>query len=130
MKRRLAVILMADMVDYSAAMEIDQAGTIALIRELRQRWLEPEAAQRGGQVLKRMGDGWIIAFDSVTDAVETAQAVQIALVGHRNIRLRIAAHAERFETHGRQDQADEQVSAWARQGPRDEPAGLSLPAQV
>ncbi len=92
MKRRLAVILMADMVDYSAAMEIDQADTIALIRELRERWLEPEAAQRGGEVLKRMGDGWIIAFDSVTDAVETAQTVQIALAGHRKIRLRIAAH--------------------------------------
>lgn len=92
MKRRLAVILMADMVDYTSAMESDQTATVGLIRELRERWLEPEAATRGGEVLKRMGDGWIFAFGSVTDAVETAQSVQSALVSHEKIRLRIAAH--------------------------------------
>lgn len=92
MKRRLAVILMVDMVDYTSAMELDQAGAIGLIRELRQKWLEPEAARRDGEVLKRMGDGWIIAFPSVTDAVETALSVQSALVNHERIRLRIAVH--------------------------------------
>jgi len=92
MKRRLAVILMADMVDYTAAMEADQAGTVGLIRELRERWLEPEAERRGGEVLKRMGDGWIITFVSITDAVETAQSVQTALSSHDKIRLRVAAH--------------------------------------
>jgi len=92
MKRRLAAILMADMVDYSRLMEVDQAGTIGLIRELRECWLEPEAERQGGEVLKRMGDGWIIAFPSVTDAVETARTVQTALAGHERIKLRIAAH--------------------------------------
>lgn len=92
MRRRLAVILMVDMVDYSAAMETDQAGAIALVRELREHRLEPEVAARGGEVLKRLGDGWIIAFAAVTDAVEAAQSVQTALVGHDRIRLRIAAH--------------------------------------
>lgn len=102
MRRRLAVILMVDMVNYTAAMEIDQTGAIGLIRELRDRWLEPEAVNRGGEVLKRMGDGWIIGFPSVSDAVETAQAVQTALVGHEKIRLRMAAHlGEIFE-----DEAD------------------------
>ncbi len=92
MKRRLAVILMADLVDYSSAMERDQAGAVGLIQELRQKWLEPEAINRGGEVLKRMGDGWIFAFPSITEAVETAQSVQSALANHKNIRLRIAAH--------------------------------------
>ncbi len=92
MKRRLAVILMADMVDYTRLMEADQAETIGLIHELRERWLEPEAARRDGEVLKRMGDGWIIAFASVTDAVETARAVQTALADHPAIKLRVAAH--------------------------------------
>lgn len=102
MRRRLAVILMVDMVNYTAAMEVDQAGTIGLIQELRDKWLEPEAVNRGGDVLKRMGDGWIIGFPSVADAVDTAQAVQTALVGHEKIRLRIAAHlGEIFE-----DEAD------------------------
>ena len=92
MRRRLAVILMADMVDYTAAMEQDQAAAVELIRELRQKWLEPEAVKRGGEVLKRLGDGWIFAFPSVTDAVDTAQSVQSELVNHERIRLRIAAH--------------------------------------
>ena len=92
MKRRLAVILMADMVDYSRLMEADQAGTIGLVQALREKWLEPEAVTRGGEVLKRMGDGWIIAFPSVTDAVETAQTVQTALAQHDQIQLRIAVH--------------------------------------
>jgi len=39
-----------------------------------------------------MGDGWIIAFPSITEAVETVRAVQTALVGHPAIKLRIAAH--------------------------------------
>ena len=92
MKRRLAVIMMADMVDYSRLMEADQSGTIGLIGELRERWLEPEVERRGGEVLKRMGDGWIIAFNSTSDAVETAQVVQTTLAGHDRIKLRIAAH--------------------------------------
>ncbi len=73
-------------------MESDQAGAIGLIRELRQKWLEPEATKRGGEVLKRLGDGWIFAFPSVTDAVEAGQSVQSALTGHEKIQLRIAAH--------------------------------------
>ncbi len=101
-KSRLAVILMADVVDYTAAMEHDQAGAIAMIQGLRETWLEPKALQHGGEVLKRLGDGWIIAFGSVADAVKTACAVQTALAGNDKIRLRIAVHlGEIFE-----DEAD------------------------
>ena len=92
MNRRLAVILMADMVDYSAAMDADQGGAIELIRELRNKWLEPEVFRRNGEVLKRLGDGWIIAFPAITDAIEAAQTVQLALSAHQAIKLRIALH--------------------------------------
>ncbi len=92
MKRRLLAILMADMVDYSRKMKSDQTRTITLIHDLRGRWLEPETESRGGEVLKRMGDGWIIGFGSVTDAVEAAQAVQAALAPRRDIQLRISIH--------------------------------------
>ncbi len=92
MRRRLAVILMADMVDYSAAMGSDQGAAIELIRELRDKWLEPEVFQRKGEVLKRMGDGWIIAFPTITEAIEAAQTVQLSLSSHQVIKLRIAAH--------------------------------------
>lgn len=100
MRRRLAVIFMADMIGYSRLMEADQEGTIGLVQELREQWLEPEAEKRGGEVLKRMGDGWIIAFSSVTDAVETAQTVQSTLASHEKIKLRIAAHLGEISEDG------------------------------
>lgn len=92
MQRRLAAIFIADMVEYSRHMEADQTGTVGLISDLRQRWLEPVAEKHGGHVLKRMGDGWIIAFGSVTDAIEAAQKVQTSLAPQNNIQLRIAVH--------------------------------------
>jgi class 3 adenylate cyclase/tetratricopeptide (TPR) repeat protein len=92
LERRLAVILVADMVDYSRLMQADQDGTIGLIQALRDKWLEPEVEARGGEVLKRLGDGWIIAFGSVSNAIEAAVAVQEGLYGHPEIRLRLAAH--------------------------------------
>jgi len=92
LERRLAVILVADMVDYSRLMQADQDGTIGLVHALRDKWLEPEAEARGGEVIKRLGDGWIIAFGSVSNAIEAAVAVQEGLYGHPEIRLRLAAH--------------------------------------
>ena len=83
---------MADMVDFTRLMEVDRDGTIGLIRELRERWLEPEAAKRGGDVINRMGDGWLITFASISDAIETAQIVQTELASHKVIKLRIAVH--------------------------------------
>ncbi len=102
MRARLAVILMADLVGYTSAMEADQSLAIGLIRELRDKLLEPEAVRRGGEILKRMGDGWIIAFPSVSAAIETAQFVQLSLVDHEKIRLRMAAHLGEIV----QDEAD------------------------
>ncbi len=92
LERRLAVILMADMVDYSRLMEADQDRTIGLIQALRNQWLEPKASACGGEVLKRLGDGWVIAFSSVSNAVKAAIAIQDDLYEHSEIQLRLAAH--------------------------------------
>jgi adenylate cyclase len=92
LERRLAVILVADMVDYSRLMQADQDSTIGLIQALRDKWLEPKVKARGGEVLKRLGDGWIMAFGSVSNAIEVAIGVQEALYGHPEVRLRLAAH--------------------------------------
>jgi class 3 adenylate cyclase len=91
-KRRLAVILAADMVGYTRLMATNQAGTIELVRSLRETLFEPKIAAEGGQVLKRMGDGWLVSFDSVGAAVDAAMAAQTALAGHPSIALRIALH--------------------------------------
>lgn len=91
-KRTLAAIVAADMVGYSRLMDTDQQRAIAQVRSLRERWLEPKTADRGGKVLKRMGDGWLIAFDSASDAVEAAMSVQQGLSTQSEIKIRVAAH--------------------------------------
>ena len=68
MERRLAAILIADVVDYSRLMGEDEAQTLAALAELRHELFEPVVTARGGKVIKRMGDGWIVEFASVSDA--------------------------------------------------------------
>jgi class 3 adenylate cyclase/tetratricopeptide (TPR) repeat protein len=92
MSRRFAVILSADVVDYSILMAEDQESTISMIRDLRERSLEPVAENYGGEVLKRMGDGFLIAFPSVSDAVNAAMEAQKGLAEHPTIRLRMGMH--------------------------------------
>ena len=74
--RRLAAILVADVVSYSRLMETDEAGTLAQIKSLRNAVVEPLAARHGGRVVKFLGDGVIVEFASVVQAVECAIATQ------------------------------------------------------
>lgn len=92
MKRRLAAILIADVVDYSRLMGEDEARTLAALAELRKKLFEPVVAERGGKVIKRMGDGWIVEYPNVSDAVTSAIEVQVGLADHETIRLRIGVH--------------------------------------
>lgn len=92
MHRRLAAIIAVDMVGYSKIMDADPPRAIRMVTALRERWLEPKATAQGGDVVKRMGDGWLIAFASAQNAVETALAVQHDLSGQTEIALRIAVH--------------------------------------
>ncbi len=75
-KRRLAAILAADMVGYSRLMEIDETGTIARQKAHRDELIDPAIANRGGRIVKTTGDGLLVEFPSVVDAVECAVAVQ------------------------------------------------------
>jgi TolB-like protein/class 3 adenylate cyclase len=75
-ERRLAAILAADIVGYSRLIEQDEARTLAAIRELRREVIDPLLAEHHGRVVKLMGDGAIIEFASVVDAVACAVAVQ------------------------------------------------------
>ena len=59
---------------------------------MRRALFEPEVERRRGRVVKRLGDGWIVEFPSVSDAVDCALVVQEALVGHDVIRLRMGIH--------------------------------------
>jgi adenylate cyclase len=78
-QRRLAAILVADVVGYSRLMGDDEAGTLARIRELRGELIEPKVAQFGGRVVKTTGDGFLMEFPSAVDAVQHAIDVQGAM---------------------------------------------------
>jgi adenylate cyclase len=70
-ERKLAAILAADMVGYSRLMEADEAGTLAQLKALRQQIIEPKVGARRGRIVKTTGDGMLVEFASVAEAVQT-----------------------------------------------------------
>jgi class 3 adenylate cyclase len=81
-ERRLAAILAADVVGYSRLMGEDEAGTHARLKALRNELVDPTIAAHRGRVVKRTGDGALVEFASVHDAVQCAVAVQRAMAIH------------------------------------------------
>lgn len=76
MKQRLAAVLAADMVGYSRLMEGDEAGTLARLRTHRLELIDPAIIKNEGRIIKTTGDGMLVEFQSVTDAVKCAIEVQ------------------------------------------------------
>ncbi len=90
MARRLSAILAADVVGYSALMAEDEAGTLSLLRAHRKEQFDPKVKLHGGRLVKLMGDGALVEFPSVVDAVECALAIQQELATSNGpIRLRL-----------------------------------------
>ena len=78
-ERRLAAILSADVVGYSRLMGADEAGTLTRLKACRAEVLDPKIAEHRGRIFKTMGDGLLVEFASVVDAVNCAIAVQDAM---------------------------------------------------
>jgi adenylate cyclase len=76
MERRLAAILAADVVGYSRLMGADEAGVLSALRALRAELFDPTVAKHRGRIVKLMGDGVLVEFASVVDAVNCAAEVQ------------------------------------------------------
>jgi adenylate cyclase len=74
--RKLAAILAADVVDYSRLMGADEAGTLAALKRHRETTFNPAVAAHNGRIVKLIGDGTIVEFGSVVDAVNCALSVQ------------------------------------------------------
>jgi adenylate cyclase len=74
--RKLAAILAADVVGYSRLMRADEAGTLAALKRHRETIFDPAVAAHNGRIVKLIGDGTIVEFGSVVDAVNCALAVQ------------------------------------------------------
>ena len=76
MERHLAAILASDVVGYSQLMGIDERGTLQRLKVCEAQVIEPIVATHNGRIVKRMGDGFLVEFTSVVDAVECAIAWQ------------------------------------------------------
>jgi len=74
--RKLAAILAADVVGYSRLMESDEEGTLAALKRHRETVFEPAVAAYQGRIVKLIGDGALVEFSSVIDAVNCALSVQ------------------------------------------------------
>ena len=74
--RKLAAILAADVVGYSRLMGADEAGTLASLKRHREAVFDPAVAAHNGRLVKLIGDGAIVEFASVVDAVNCALSVQ------------------------------------------------------
>ena len=79
-ERRLAAILAADMVGYSRLMELDERGTIARQKAHRAELIDPTIAEHHGRIVNTSGDGMLVEFASVVDAVQCAFSIQRAMV--------------------------------------------------
>ena len=77
--RRLAAILAADVAGYSRLMGADEEGTLERLKALRRELIDPKIAEHKGRLVKTTGDGLLVEFPSVVDAVRCAVAVQQAM---------------------------------------------------
>jgi adenylate cyclase len=75
-ERRLAAVLAADMAGYSRLMEVDETGTLARLKTHRVELIDPAIAKNRGRIIKTTGDGMLVEFHSVADAVLCAAEIQ------------------------------------------------------
>lgn len=76
MERRLAAILAADVVGYTRLMGQDEAGTLAALKAHREEFVQPKIVEHRGRLIKLMGDGVLVEFASVVDALACAAELQ------------------------------------------------------
>jgi adenylate cyclase len=79
-ERRLAAILAADVAEYSRLMGADEEGTLARLKAHRRELIDPKISEHRGRIVKTTGDGILIEFPSVVEAVSCAVAVQRGMI--------------------------------------------------
>src|SRR5438045_9631478 len=76
MERRLTAILAADVVGYSHLMGANESGTLSALKTLRSDFVDPKIAEHQGRIVTQTGDGMLVEFPSVVNAVACAAEVQ------------------------------------------------------
>jgi class 3 adenylate cyclase len=79
-ERKLTAILAADVAGYSRLMAADEEGTLAALKSHRRELIDPKIKEHRGRIIKTAGDGMLLEFPSVVDAVRCAVDVQRAMV--------------------------------------------------
>ena len=136
MERKLTAILAADVVGYSRLMGEDEAGTLAALKAYRNETIDPRIAEHSGRIVKLMGDGALVEFPSVVEAVLCAVEIQEGLAERnagvddgRRIELRIGINVGDVIVDG-DDIYGEGVNVAARLDTLAEPNGICISRTV
>src|SRR4051812_35142875 len=133
---RLAAILAADIAGYSRLIGRDEEGTLRALRALRRELIDPAIATHRGRIVKTTGDGMLVEFASVLDALRVAAAVQGEMAGRnedvapeRRIEFRIGIHQGDIVVEDG-DVFGDGVNIAARLEGIAEPGGICVSARV
>ena len=135
-QRRLAAILVADVVGYSSLMHADEVTTRAAFNAHCRDAIDPHIAQFGGRIFKTTGDGFLAEFGSAVDAVECAMAIQMAMANRnadvaadRRLDFRIGVNLGDVIIEG-EDIHGDGVNVASRLQNLAEPGGVCVSAKV
>jgi class 3 adenylate cyclase len=135
-ERRLAAILAADVAGYSRLIEADEEGTLARLKALRAELIDPKIAGHKGRIVKTTGDGLLVEFSSVIDALRCAAEVQAAMAKNnpplpsdRRIEFRIGINVGDIVVEDG-DIFGDGVNVAARLEGLAEPGGICVSARV
>jgi adenylate cyclase len=134
--RRLAAILAADVAGYSRLVEADEEGTLGRLKALRAEGIDPRIAEHRGRIVKTTGDGLLVEFASVVDAVRCAAEIQAAMAEtngplppDRRIEFRIGIYQRDIVVEDG-DIFGDGVNVAARLEALAEPGGICVSARV
>ena len=135
-RRRLAAILMADIANYSRLMSADEEATLVEMQKFRFSLVDPTIGQHHGRIIKTMGDGLLVEFTSVYDAIECSLAVQRGMVDrmrgvpeNRQFRYRMGINLGDVLSEGN-DVYGDGVNIAARLQEIAEPNGIAISSVV
>jgi hypothetical protein len=95
-ERRLAAVLAADVVGYSRLIEVDEAGTLARLKSVRLELIDPAIDKCRGRIIKTSGDGILVEFQSVTEALRCAVDFQERMARPRTVYWPILCRSDCF----------------------------------
>src|SRR6201993_2480008 len=134
--RRLAAILAADVAGYSRLIGSDEEGTLNRLRSIRAELIDPKITEHRGRIVKTTGDGLLVEFSSVVDALRCATQWQkemetrnAAMTGDNRIEFRIGVHQGDIVAED-DDIFGDGVNVAARLEALAEPGGICVSARV